>query len=123
MSKTRLERYASFPRKNATLYRYTVTRWGSQVTGGIVALKEVALSPGDGSFRALKGEVDLMAQLSNAHIVQYLGAELDESARLLLIFQEWVPGGSIDSLLGKYGGRFRDSVTRAAPAPTLRLVQ
>ena len=44
-----------------------------------------------------------MAQLSHPNIVLYLGAKHDEELGVLRIYQEWVPGGSVDALLRKYG--------------------
>ncbi|KAJ8608434.1 hypothetical protein CTAYLR_009595 [Chrysophaeum taylorii] len=81
-------------------------------TGSLVAIKEVPAQRGDPSFHKLVQEVQLMSRLSHEHIVAYYGAELDDEAGVLLIYQEWVPGGSIDSLLHKFGGRFPDVVAR-----------
>ena len=52
-----------------------------------------------------------MQSLSHQNIVRYLGAEVDEDAGLLYIFQEWIPGGSIANLLDKFGP-FSNSVVR-----------
>ncbi|KAH8064464.1 MAP kinase kinase kinase [Aureococcus anophagefferens] len=90
------------------------------VTGKLVAIKEVQVPRGDSSFAKLRTEVQLMAKLSHANIVEYLGAELDEGAGLLSIYQEWVPGGSIDSLLAKFGGTFADSITKRYAEETLK---
>jgi serine/threonine protein kinase len=51
----------------------------------------------------LLGEIQLMRGLSHKHIVEYLGAFVDTEACYLYIFQEWVPGGSVASLLKKFG--------------------
>jgi hypothetical protein len=51
----------------------------------------------------------LMRKLSHPNIVRYIGTERD--AKELVIFLELVPGGSISSMLGKYG-KFKESVVR-----------
>lgn len=52
-----------------------------------------------------------MHKLVHPHIVGYLGAELQDSKRKLCIFQEWVPAGSLHSLLGQFGA-LSDAMTR-----------
>jgi len=69
------------------------------------AIKEVAVPRGDASVAKLTQEVNLMRKLSHPNIVEYLGAELDEAEGVLSIYQEWVPGGSVDHLLKRCGGR------------------
>ena len=91
---------------NGTVYQGICT-----TTGSLVAIKEVSVPRGDSNFAKLTQEVRLMARLSHANIVDYLGAELDEAKGTLRIYQEWVPGGSIDSLLAKFGGTFGDGIT------------
>ena len=51
----------------------------------------------------LQREIDVMKTLNHPNIVRYLGAEVENSHNILNIFQEWVPGGSISSLLKKFG--------------------
>lgn len=53
----------------------------------------------------------VMHKLVHPHIVGYLGAELQDSKRRLCIFQEWVPAGSLHSLLGQFGA-LSDAMTR-----------
>lgn len=52
-----------------------------------------------------------MHKLVHPHIVGYLGAELQDSQRKLCIFQEWVPAGSLHSLLDQFGA-LSDAMTR-----------
>ena len=52
-----------------------------------------------------------MHKLVHPHIVGYLGAELQDSQRTLCIFQEWVPAGSLHSLLDQFGA-LSDAMTR-----------
>jgi mitogen-activated protein kinase kinase kinase ANP1 len=51
--------------------------------------------------RALEAEVAVLRQLDHPNIVRYLGTE--RSADTLNIFLEYVPGGSIASLIEKFG--------------------
>ncbi|GLT81449.1 hypothetical protein SLA2020_528340 [Shorea laevis] len=60
-------------------------------------------------IRELEEEVKLLENLSHPNIVRYLGTvREDDSLNILL---EFVPGGSISSLLGKFGS-FPESVVR-----------
>jgi serine/threonine protein kinase len=60
----------------------------------------------------LQREIDLMRSLNHPNIVQYLGAEVDTKNNILNIFQEWVAGGSVSSLLKKFGA-FSPAVVRS----------
>lgn len=51
----------------------------------------------------LQREIDLMRSLNHPNIVRYLGAEVDTQNNILNIFQEWVAGGSVSSLLKQLG--------------------
>jgi serine/threonine protein kinase len=51
----------------------------------------------------LLSEIQLMRGLSHPHIVEYLGASVDTEKGVLYIFQEWVPGGSVQQLLQQFG--------------------
>lgn len=44
-----------------------------------------------------------MRSLDHPNIVRYLGAEVDTQNNILNIFQEWVAGGSVSSLLKQLG--------------------
>jgi serine/threonine protein kinase len=83
-------------------------------TGQLIAVKQVQLS-GDRSeeaaalLEALKGEIRIMARLRHDNIVAYLGS--DTKNDVLEIFLEFVPGGSIHSLLKKFG-RFNEQLVR-----------
>jgi len=59
--------------------------------------------------QALEEEVILLQQLDHPNIVRYLGTEKTEDA--LNIFLEYVPGGSIASLLTRFGS-FKESVIK-----------
>ncbi|KAL3505884.1 hypothetical protein ACH5RR_031266 [Cinchona calisaya] len=85
-------------------------------SGELLAVKEVSIAANSASkertqvhIRELEEEVSLLKNLSHPNIVRYLGtAREHESLNILL---EFVPGGSISSLLGKFGS-FPESVIR-----------
>ncbi|KAK7908686.1 hypothetical protein PG985_015989 [Apiospora marii] len=89
------------------------------VTGELLAVKQVeASSPGANSqndarkksmIEALKREISLLRDLRHPNIVQYLGCST--SADYLNIFLEYVPGGSVQTMLNSYG---------ALPEPLVR---
>ena len=70
----------------------------------------------------LQREIDLMRTLKHPNIVQYLGAKVDNSKNILNIFQEWAPGGSISSLLKKFGP-FSTTVVKTYLAQILKGLQ
>jgi len=59
----------------------------------------------------LTRELELMKKLKHANIVRYYGCDRDESNNLLNIFLEYVPGGSLASLVKKFGS-LPDDTTR-----------
>jgi len=81
------------------------------VTGELLAVKQVETpSPGADSkndarkksmIDALKREISFLRELQHPNIVQYLGAS--SSADHLNIFLEYVPGGSVQTMLNSYG--------------------
>ncbi|XP_057956768.1 mitogen-activated protein kinase kinase kinase NPK1 [Malania oleifera] len=85
-------------------------------SGELLAVKQVSIGASSASkektqahIRELEEEVKLLKNLSHPNIVRYLGtAREDESLNILL---EFVPGGSISSLLGKFGS-FPEAVIR-----------
>ncbi|KLU83544.1 STE/STE11 protein kinase [Magnaporthiopsis poae ATCC 64411] len=89
------------------------------ITGELLAVKQVeAPSPGANSqndarkksmIEALKREISLLRDLRHPNIVQYLGC--GSSAESLNIFLEYVPGGSVQTMLNSYG---------ALPEPLVR---
>ncbi len=44
-----------------------------------------------------------MRDCTHPQIVRYLGAAVEKDTGIVNIFQEWVPGGSLQSLVEKYG--------------------
>jgi mitogen-activated protein kinase kinase kinase len=81
------------------------------VTGELMAVKQVELPSVIGTSQmdhrktnmveALKHEIGLLRELKHNNIVQYLGSNSDESH--LNIFLEYVPGGSVATMLVNYG--------------------
>ncbi|KAL7210469.1 hypothetical protein ACSBR1_031927 [Camellia fascicularis] len=85
-------------------------------SGALLAIKQVSIASNSASkektqahIRELEEEVNLLENLSHPNIVRYLGTTREEA--LLNILLEIVPGGSISSLLGKFGS-FPESVIR-----------
>jgi len=74
-------------------------------TGELLAVKEVSMvvegSKGKEAVEQLEREVALLSMLNHPNIVRYVGT-LREGASLF-IFLEYVPGGSIASLLMRFG--------------------
>ncbi|KAH7340421.1 kinase-like protein [Rhizoctonia solani] len=88
-------------------------------TGEMIAVKQVELPKTDSDradsrqvtvVDALKSESGVLRDLDHPHIVQYLGFE--ETADVFSVFLEYVPGGSVGSVLRKIG-KFEDEVVRS----------
>ena len=87
--------------------------------GSLMAVKEVYFdSDNDDRLGLLRREINLMRTLRHPHIVSYLGTEIDVKDNKLYIFQEWVPGGSVKSILDQYGP-LSESVVANYTAQTL----
>jgi len=83
-------------------------------TGSLIAIKELVFSPDNQKeVAAMQQEINLMKSLDHPNIVKYLGTEMgsETNSNLLYIFTEWVPGGSLQSLLSKFG-KFDEQVTK-----------
>ncbi|CAH9085831.1 unnamed protein product [Cuscuta epithymum] len=85
-------------------------------SGELIAVKEVSIAASSASreraqahIRELEEEVNLLKNLSHPNIVRYLGTAREEGSLNILL--EFVPGGSISSLLGKFGS-FPEPVIR-----------
>jgi len=80
-------------------------------SGELMAVKVIPItSGGDEHTQELVREISLMKVLFNEHIVRYIGTERDEAH--LYIFLEYVPGGSIASVVHKFG-KFQEALVRA----------
>ncbi|KAJ9649275.1 ATP binding [Coniosporium apollinis] len=80
------------------------------VTGELMAVKQVEMPSSSGTaldtrkntmVEALKHEIGLLRDLKHPNIVQYLGSNSDDTH--LNIFLEYVPGGSVATMLVNYG--------------------
>ncbi|XP_069472660.1 mitogen-activated protein kinase kinase kinase 19 isoform X2 [Ambystoma mexicanum] len=74
--------------------------------GQLIAAKQVALDTTDQAitekeYQKLQEEVDLLRTLKHANIVGFLGTCLQDN--VVSIFMEFVPGGSISSILKRFG--------------------
>ncbi|PWA81071.1 Protein kinase, ATP binding site-containing protein [Artemisia annua] len=85
-------------------------------SGELLAVKQVSIAANSASkektqvhIRELEEEVKLLKNLSHSNIVRYLGTVREEETLNILL--EFVPGGSISSLLGKFGP-FPEAVIR-----------
>jgi mitogen-activated protein kinase kinase kinase len=94
-------------------------------TGVLMAVKQVEL-PKDNTpnaerkkamLTALEHEIALLQELRHQNIVQYLHSALDEE--YLNIFLEYVPGGSVTSLLQNYGA-FEETLVKTFLRQILR---
>ena len=85
--------------------------------GRMIAIKEMAFSNRDGArIKQLQREIEVMRKLQHPNIVEYLGAEVKSNA--LLVFSEWVPGGSLDDLASgcvRVGEGARGGCSRRCP--------
>lgn len=84
--------------------------------GLLMAVKQVQLKSSSHSqermrsmLAALEREIELLKTLQHENIVQYLDSAIDENH--LNIFLEYVPGGSVASLLRNYGA-FEEALTK-----------
>ncbi|KAJ9682018.1 hypothetical protein PVL29_018082 [Vitis rotundifolia] len=85
-------------------------------SGELIAVKQVLITTSNATkekaqahIRELEEEVKLLKNLSHPNIVRYLGIVREEETLNILL--EFVPGGSISSLLGKFGS-FPEAVIR-----------
>jgi mitogen-activated protein kinase kinase kinase len=80
-------------------------------TGELIAVKQICLADGtDDDVAALRREIKVMRQLHHHHVVRYIGTDISD--RYLFIFLEYVPGGSIASLLKTFGSFSEDLIRK-----------
>ncbi len=88
----------------------------NQHTGELMAVKAMSLRDRKGNLaqeqlEELRRELEMYKRLSHKHVVGYIDYQLDEPASTLYIFLEYVPGGSISSMLGRFG-KFSEELVR-----------
>ncbi|NXP20961.1 M3K19 kinase, partial [Scytalopus superciliaris] len=85
---------------------YGTVYCGLTSQGQLIAVKQVVLDTSDQlttekEYQKFHEEVDLLKTLKHVNIVTYLGTCLEEN--ILSIFMEFVPGGSISSVINRFG--------------------
>ncbi|XP_069554966.1 mitogen-activated protein kinase kinase kinase 19 [Brachyistius frenatus] len=85
---------------------YGTVYCGLTSQGQLIAVKQVSLDSSDSDaakkeYNRLQGEVDLLKTLSHINIVGFLGTLLHR--HVVSIFMEYIPGGSIASILHRFG--------------------
>lgn len=86
----------------------------NQVTGELMAVKVLELITGQNMHRQLEElqkELNICKNLSHKHIVGFIDYQFDEDSATLFIFLEFVPGGSLSSMLGRFG-KFKEELVR-----------
>ncbi|NWR70903.1 M3K19 kinase, partial [Centropus unirufus] len=85
---------------------YGTVYCGLTSQGQLIAVKEVPLDMSnqlttENEYQKFHEEVDLLKTLKHINIVTYLGTCLQDN--ILSIFMEFVPGGSISSIINRFG--------------------
>lgn len=71
--------------------------------GQLYAVKKLNMRNKPEEIKNLMQEIQLMSSLSHKNIVAYIGSYVDPEDSNVYIVQEWVPGGSIESLIKQFG--------------------
>ncbi|KAK3102765.1 hypothetical protein FSP39_013768 [Pinctada imbricata] len=85
------------------------TVWcGLTSEGQLIAVKQIELNTNDKDkakreYEKVQEEVELLKTLNHKNIVGYLGTSLEEEDSVVSIFMQFVPGGSIASILARFG--------------------
>lgn len=80
-------------------------------SGELMAVKQMSLDEvSSKELSSLENEIHLLRNLRHPNIVRYIGTEVTPTS--LSIFLEYIPGGSIKSLIEKFGG-LEESVARS----------
>ncbi|NXW49661.1 M3K19 kinase, partial [Nyctiprogne leucopyga] len=85
---------------------YGTVYCGLTSQGQLIAVKQIVLATSDQlttekEYQKFHEEVDLLKTLKHVNIVTYLGTCLEDN--VLSIFMEFVPGGSISSIINRFG--------------------
>ncbi|XP_062908674.1 mitogen-activated protein kinase kinase kinase 19 [Mobula hypostoma] len=85
---------------------YGTVYCGLTSQGQLIAVKQIGLDPtnqtaAEKEYQKLEEEIELLKDLNHVNIVRFLGTNLE--ANVVSIFMEFVPGGSIASILSCFG--------------------
>lgn len=83
---------------------------GLREDGAMFAVKQIVLRPDDDASAATSKEIEVMKGIHHDNIVQYLGTLVKDN--ILNIFMEYVPGGSLSSLVSFYGALKEQTIRR-----------
>ncbi|CAF3336885.1 unnamed protein product [Rotaria socialis] len=77
------------------------------ITGRMIAVKEIELDEGDSErvrndYESVREEVHILRALTHPYVVKFLGISL-ENTRLIKIFMEYLPNGTIENMLISFG--------------------
>ncbi|VDB91575.1 unnamed protein product [Peniophora sp. CBMAI 1063] len=70
-------------------------------TGELLAIKRVKSSVDSAAWSIINNDADILRDLDHPNVVQYLGSELASAS--FSFYMEYVPGGSLASLIRTYG--------------------
>ncbi|VEL15706.1 unnamed protein product [Protopolystoma xenopodis] len=100
-------------------HRSSRVRWPDAAAGQAGPQRD-SLSPTSRTqLASVEAEVKTMLGLRHPNLLRMLGAVFCPRRRLVDLFVEWMPGGSIASMIGQYGA-FSQSVTMAYGVQVLR---
>eukprot|EP00271_Cylindrocystis_brebissonii_P021720 TRINITY_DN792_c1_g1_i1.p1 TRINITY_DN792_c1_g1~~TRINITY_DN792_c1_g1_i1.p1 ORF type:complete len:1092 (+),score=137.51 TRINITY_DN792_c1_g1_i1:324-3278(+) len=86
----------------------------NQTTGELMAVKQLKVGEGANKSKEveeMEREIALYRTLRHRHIVGYIGMEKDTASGSLYVFLEFVSGGSITSMLDRFG-KFSEPLVR-----------
>ncbi|CAD8202875.1 unnamed protein product [Paramecium octaurelia] len=82
----------------------------NRVSGQIMAVKQVFIKNGDeNKVQSIQREIEILSKLQHPHIVRYYGSETKNDQ--LNIFLEYVSGGSVLTMIKRFG-KFKESLIR-----------
>ena len=87
----------------------------NQRTGELMGVKEIPVDMSDPRYpdkiTAMDKEISLYRRLKHKYIIGYIGSHVDYEREVMFVFLEYAPGGSIASMLKRFGS-FSDSLVR-----------
>jgi serine/threonine protein kinase len=73
-----------------------------QDSGALIAVKEVRTANAR-EVELVQREIEIMSSLEHPNVVRFLGSQTDSASGTVFVITEWVPGGSISSLVQRFG--------------------